>query len=138
MKITICGSMWFAKEMLEAQRALREMGHEPIVPKDTQNCLDNPELNVDIQHCIENDVLRDHYNKIEEADAVLILNHTKKGIENYVGANTLIEMGIAHFLGKRIFLLNPIPDLSCSVEIQLMEPVVLNGDLNKIGLSQDN
>jgi hypothetical protein len=41
-------------------------------------------------------------------------------------------MGIAHFLNKKIFLLNPVPELSCAVEIQLMDPVLLNGDLGKI------
>jgi nucleoside 2-deoxyribosyltransferase len=124
--------MWFAKDILEAEKALKEMGHEPIIPIDTHNCVENPNLNTDIQHCIENDVMRDHYDKIQEADAILILNHHKKGIDNYVGANTLIEMGIAHFLGKKIFLLNSVPELSCAVEIQLMDPVMLNGDLNKI------
>ena len=30
--------------------------------------------------------------KICEADALLVCNFTKKGIENYIGANTFLEM----------------------------------------------
>lgn len=129
MKIAICGSMSFAREMLEAKEELESMGHKADVPIDTEECVENPELTVDLEHCIRNNVVRDHYDKIEASDAVLILNHTKDGVEGYIGANTLIEMGIAHFLGKKIFLLNRVPDMRCGVEIQLMEPQLLGGDL---------
>jgi hypothetical protein len=63
---------------------------------------------------------------------VLILNYSKKEIANYIGANTLIEMGLAFYLHKKIFLLNPIPEISYKEEILAMKPIVINGDLNKI------
>ena len=136
MRIAICGSMAFAKDMLEAQETLKGMGHEPLVPIDTHECVENPGLTVDMEHCIANNVVRDHYEKIESSDAVLIINHAKNGVKGYVGANTLIEMGIAHFLKKRIFLLNKIPDMRCGVEIKLMEPTVLDGRLEGLGRAE--
>ena len=43
-----------------------------------------------------------------------------------------LEMGFAHVLGKKIFLLNGIPDMHYKDEIRAMQPVVLDGDLNGI------
>ena len=133
MRIAICGSMAFAREMLEAREALERMGHKADVPIDTEECVENPGLTVDLEHCIRNNVVRDHYSKIENSDAVLVLNHARNGVEGYIGANTLIEIGIAHFLNKKIFLLNPVPEMRCGVEIKLMEPSILEGDLRRIG-----
>lgn len=41
-------------------------------------------------------------------------------------------MGFAHVLGKKIYLLNPIPEMEYTSEILFMEPAVLNGDLERI------
>jgi hypothetical protein len=57
----------------------------------------------------------------------------KHGIENYIGGNVLIEMGYAHILNKKIFLYNPIPNIEFyKTEIIAMQPVILNGDINKV------
>jgi hypothetical protein len=57
----------------------------------------------------------------------------KNGIKNYIGGNTFLEMGFAHVLNQKIFLLNPIPEIPFyKTEIEAMRPVVLNGDLAKI------
>ncbi|MFQ5647859.1 MAG: hypothetical protein ACE5FW_01360 [Candidatus Aenigmatarchaeota archaeon] len=132
MIITICGSMKFAREMLEAKRALEEMGHTAHVARDTEQCVENSGLAQDVEHCTQNDVMRYHFSLIERSDAVLVLNYHKNGVDNYVGPNTLIDMGVAHYLGKKIILLNSPPELSCKVEIQLMSPVLLEGDLRRI------
>lgn len=62
-----------------------------------------------------------------------ILNFTKNNMENYIGSNTLMEMGFAHVHDKKIFLLNPVPEVGSKDEILAMEPIVLHDDLNKIG-----
>jgi predicted RNA-binding protein with PUA domain len=60
------------------------------------------------------------------------VNITKNGIKNYVGGNALIEMAYAHVLDKKIYLLNPVPDMNYKDEIEAMSPTILNGDLSKI------
>jgi len=73
------------------------------------------------------------YNCIINSDAILVLNFTKNNIENYVGGNTLMEIGFAHVHDKKIFLLNPVPEeVSYTDEIKAMVDVVLEGDLRKI------
>jgi predicted RNA-binding protein with PUA domain len=41
-------------------------------------------------------------------------------------------MGFAYVLGKKIFLVNPIPDLNYKDEIKAMNPIVLNGNIKLI------
>ena len=43
-----------------------------------------------------------------------------------------MEIGFAHVHGKKIFLLNDIPDVSYKDEIEAMYGVILRGDLSLI------
>jgi predicted RNA-binding protein with PUA domain len=132
MKITICGSMSFGKEMIETQRKLEEMGHIVIIPENT-HAYANGTINIENKlEKMKLDVIRKYYNEIKESDAILVLNYTKNGIENYVGGNSLIEMAFAHVLDKKIFLLNPIPHMNYSDEIESFFPIVLNGKIENI------
>lgn len=69
---------------------------------------------------------------IQENDAVLVLNFEKDGIQNYIGGATFIEMYDASRLGKKVFLLNDIPDGMLHDEIISFNPIVLNGDFSLI------
>lgn len=73
-----------------------------------------------------------HFKKIEWSDAVLVLNYDKNDIANYIGGNTFLEIGIAFYLGKKIYLFNDIPEISYKEEILGMKPVVIFEDLSKI------
>ena len=76
---------------------------------------------------------RNHFKRIEKSDAVLIFNNQKKGIEGYFGSNTLMELSVAFFLGKKIFLLNPMrEDHPHYEELIAMNSVVLDGNLDSI------
>lgn len=138
MKITICGSMNFAKEMLEIKNKLEEIGHEAIIPIDTEASICNPELNDSLEH-LENfsevDLDKDHFNKISVSDAILVLNYQKNNITGYVGGATLMEIAVARHLDKKIFVLFDLPDvdtLKYAMEIKLAKPIILSGDLNKL------
>ena len=73
-----------------------------------------------------------HFQKVEWSDAVIILNYDKNNIPNYVGANTLLEMGLAFHLNKKLFLFNDIPNIGSKEEILGMKPILINQDLTKI------
>jgi len=125
--------MSFAKEMLEVSKLLEDIGHEPLLPADTIESVKDPSRRRNIDLCIEKDIIRDHLRKIQESDAILVLNYRRKGIAGYVGGSSLIEMGFAYYLNRKIYLLNPIPKMSYTVEIEAMQPLVLNGDFEKLG-----
>ena len=81
---------------------------------------------------IIDDLIRGYFEEIKSSDAVLAVNEDKNGILNYIGGNTFLEIGFAHVLDKKIYLLNDIPEVSYKAEIIAMQPIVLNGDLKKI------
>lgn len=141
MKITICGSMKFAKEMKQKQRQLQDLGYEVEVPVDISECIQDPSLNTNIDYCEDVDIIKDHFKKISESDAILVLNYPKNGITGYVGGSTLMETAIAYYLNKKIFYLYDIPnkkDLSYAVEIELMKPFVINNDLSLLKYYLEN
>jgi len=129
MRIAICGSMEFAKEMVEIGQKLEDLGHAVLLPKDAAEYVAGAKRLESKWAKIEGDLIKNYYKGIKERDAVLIVNMTKNGIENYVGGNALIEMAFGHVLSKKVYLLNSIPTMSYSDEIGAMRPVVLNGDL---------
>ena len=140
MKITLCGSIKFADKLVELYGQLKELGHEPAMHEEMFAVArgDAKEL----VECINKDhgeVKRKYgfikwwHNCIKNSDAILVCNFDKNGIRNYIGGNTLMEIGFAHVNDKKVFLLNPIPEnVSYVDEIKAMVDVVLNGNLNKI------
>lgn len=147
MKITICGSIAFYDEMLKIKENLEELGHEvklpPIEVKDKSgNAIHIKEYYKKRKNeknknswvwDRKGDAMKLHFQKVEWSDAVLILNFSKNKITNYIGANTFLEMGLAFHLNKKIFLFNDIPEISCKEEILGMKPIILNGDIKRIG-----
>ena len=139
MKIMICGSMTFAKEMMDTKRKLENLGHSVFLPSDIESHLKDPfltdNLDENYKHTIDKDVLRQCFNLIAQSEAILVLNYAKNGIKGYVGTSSLMEIGLAYYLDKKIFLLNSIPrpkDARWAHEIETIRPVILNRDLKKI------
>lgn len=129
--------MSFAKEMLAAADQLKPAGHFCYLPEETEKYLDNSihlaSSEVGAQRKIENDFINKHYEKIKKADAILVLNYDKRGVTNYIGGNTFLEMGFAHVLKRKIYLLNQIPEMNfMKQEIIAMQPIILNGVLSLI------
>ena len=97
-----------------------------------QDLLKNNE-NIELKKVM--DTFRLHYKNILESDAILIVNDTKNGIENYIGGNVLIEIGQAYVNNKKIFFLNKMPtDKSITYldEIYALQPICLEGNLENI------
>jgi hypothetical protein len=142
MKITICGSLDFTHEIGKIKNELERAGHAVSIPFTSQAILDGEfsleeiknrkETGTIVERMIKHDVIKAHYEKIKSSDAILVPNFDKKGINNYIGGNTFLEMGFAHVLGRHVFLLNPIPKMHYTDEIRAMQPVVLSGDLSKV------
>lgn len=139
MKITICGSVKFADKLVEIYRELEKLGHKPIMHKEmfgiadgsAQELIDGIEINhSEIKK--KHNFIKAWYDLIVSGDAILVCNFDKNGIKNYIGGNTLMEIGFAHVNDKKIFLLNQIPDVSYADEIKAMVDEVIDGDLSKI------
>jgi diphthamide synthase subunit DPH2 len=143
MKIAICSSLDFIPEIKKIAEALTALGHVPVLPKSAEMVIsgevaaqelknENLDSNKRIERKIKLDAIKSHYHKISECDAILVTNYSKKGIPNYIGGNTFLEIGFAHILNKKIFLLNPVPEMLYTDEIVAMRPTVLDNNLELI------
>ncbi len=144
--------MKFYKEMENLAEKLREAGHEvkvPLLRIEVEEA--GKKRNMSITTFIEerggidlfgvdhpvweekSSAIDAHFEKIEWGDAVLAANYDKRGVAGYVGGNTLMEMGLAKYLQKKIYLLLPVSsEVSYKEEILGMKPIILNNDLTLV------
>lgn len=116
MKITICGSLSFAKEMENLKEQIEKKGHTCFMPLGVKEHLSGQLKKLEggehAQRKIKYNLIKRHYDLIRESDAIIVVNEDKNGIKNYIGGNTFLEIGFAHVLGKKIYLLNDIPEIT--------------------------
>ena len=97
-RIVLCGSAKIKETILKLGEELNSKGYEAIVPREF------------IVEMNKRDHAMLHFDEItnERTDAVLIVNDTKAGIENYVGPNSFAEVAMGFYFGKKVFLKNDI------------------------------
>ena len=134
--------------MIKAAKDLEGRGIEVVLPYSTKKIMDG-EIKLEEYRSIkesqgdshfrerarkedDKDFIKRYFREISNSDAILVVNVDKNGIKNYVGGNTLMEIGFAYVLDKKIYLLNGIPDISYKDEIVATRPIILNGDLTRI------
>jgi len=136
MKIIICGSIAAGEEIFDLRDKLKALGHEVEIPTSLKDefLRNRTEISNEekAQDKIKYNLIRGYYEKIKLHDVVLVANVDKRGVKNYIGGNTFLEMGFAYILNKKIYCLNPLPDLPYLSELQGMEPIILKGDLAQI------
>ena len=132
--ITLCGSTSFYGEMPEIRGRLTALGFKVLTPELNDELSDYSALAQDDAARKKNYFIARHLPKIQQADAILVVNRKKKGIEGYIGPNVFLEMGFAFAFGKPIFLLTTVPEQENKEEILGLLPRVINGDLGKIAL----
>ena len=136
MKVGVAGSMQFTEKMMDLCEQLEELGHEAFMSKFAPYFVgktDDEKERIKLHQKNKKDAIREFWKPMQDADALLVANFDKHGIENYIGGNAFLEMGFAHVLDQKIFLLNPIPRMPYyETEIIAMQPVVIDGDLSKI------
>lgn len=96
--IVLCGSMKVKDEIIRAGKELEKNGYNVLLPVE---CMQGLEKSI---------ASRAHFNRIcdKDTNAILVVNSTKNGIENYIGPNSFAEIAFAFYFGKEIYLLNDI------------------------------
>ncbi len=139
MKIVIIGSISFIGKMREAAKQIASSGHTVTIPpsailnqtkeywSDVKSSKPEQFVKVGRERNMK------YFKEIKSADAVLVMNLPKNGIDGYIGANTLMELAVAFEHSKKIFLYNPPSrDFFGAEELSYMSPVIINSDLKKI------
>jgi len=119
--IVLCGSMKVKDKIIECSKKLEEDGYNVLLPVECMQGIDKI-----IASRAHLDRVIDPKNKI-----FLIVNETKNGIENYIGANSFAEIAFGFYFKKRVYLLNDIYE-PYKDELIGWKVVPIKGDLSKI------
>lgn len=135
MKILIICSKFFYEKIPPIQDKLKCLGHEIVLP----NSYDEPFKEMELQKgdvqeykLWKKEMFARSIRIIKEIDAVLVLNFEKKGIQNYIGGATFLEIYDAYRESKKIFLYNPIPEGMLYDEIHGFDPILIEGNLDLV------
>lgn len=125
--------------MVAVSNELRSRGYESVLPADAELFAagDLSEQNIveSTDRKRHGDLIRDYFEKIKTADAVLIANVPKHGREGYIGGNAFLEFAFGHVLGKRVFLLYDFdPESPYAAELAAMDATVIDGDVSCISV----
>jgi len=142
--IVLCSSVAFYRHVNELATELESRGFTVLVPETAKRLEQSGDYDVDKvktwytnteDFAIKARLMRGHFDKVAAGDDVLVVNDRKHDIDGYIGPNVLMEMGLAFYLGKPIYVLNPVSkDLPVYEEIVGMGSIILESDLTKIKL----
>lgn len=135
MKIFICSSKYFYKDIPPIKEFLESKGYIITLP----NSYDNPGMEDKMRNISQEEhsawkgeMLRLQKEKVLDCDAILVLNLEKNGQKNYIGGATFLEVYMAFDFQKKIFLYNDFPDNILLDELVGMNPTIINGNLELI------
>ena len=141
-EVVICSSAAFYKQVLEVEQELKKLGFRVTLPLTAGKMKKSGDFNVEHYKTWYKNasdykrkafLTKHHFNKVKKGDIVLVLNYEKNGIAGYIGGAVLAEMLIGLHYGKKIYVLNPIPEgLSYTEELYGALPIILNGKLELI------
>ena len=130
-KILICGSMRFYDEMVECKRALQKLGLSVDVPRNEDNL--PQEISEQDYLAFKRKASNNYLKKIRDSstEAILVYNATKDGKENYIGANTFVEIAMSVAWNRKVYLLN---DIYAPYRDELLawNVICLNGSLDRL------
>lgn len=136
--IFLCASMSFYRELVEVEEQLVKRGFVVNIPVSAQTMKRIGDF--DVSHFKDvfgyqekGEFVRKNFNKIAESDGILVINGEKHGVKGYIGANVLMEIGLAYYLKKKIYLWNPVDEKAAyNEELLAFNVEFLNRDLDKI------
>jgi len=138
--IFLCASMAFYKELVEIEKQLEAKGFTVNIPVSAQIMKKKNDFEVaHFKGFITNEqkgqYIRTNFGKIAEGNSILIINNEKNGVKGYIGPNVLMEIGLAFYLKKNIYIWNPIEEnASYKEELLAFSVKFINNDLDAIDL----
>lgn len=140
--VTICSSISFYREVIEIEKALKALGFTIKLPLSIHKIkkqkgksveMNRPWLRDKNAYKLKTKLMKIHFKKIIESDAILVVNEEKHGMKGYIGGNVLMEMVLAFHYQKPIYILHDVSDdLGYKEEIYGLQPVFLHDDIKNI------
>ncbi len=94
--IVLCGSMKVKDKILEVKEELENKGYNVLIPKECMEGL--PKVLASRKHLERVIDPKNSY--------ILVVNSINRGIENYIGPNSLAEIAFGFYYNKNVYLLN--------------------------------
>jgi len=142
--IAICSSGAFYKHVNDVAEELEGLGFDAVVPSTANEMKRTGDYDISKRKTwYENsddfnkktEYIDLHIKEVENADAILVVNDEKRGVKGYIGGNVMVEMAIAYYLKKPIFVLNPVnQDNPVYEEVLGLGSTIIDNDLSKISL----
>lgn len=130
--------MTFYKDLVEIEEKLKSKGLRVNIPVSAQIMKERNNFGVlDFKEAVtpkqKGKYILQNFNKIVEGDSILVINNEKNGVKGYIGANVLMEIGLAFYFKKKIYILKPIEENApYKEELLSFDVKFINNDLNKI------
>jgi hypothetical protein len=136
-KICICSSVTFYKQVVDLSEKLEQQGFAVTIPaladimKESGNfdlLAYQEQFNSDNQ-ARKGELISAGFRNIEISEVVIIANYEKHNQPGYIGPNVLMELAVAFYLGKKIFLLFEVPGTAAyAAEVYGMGATILDDD----------
>jgi hypothetical protein len=123
--ITICSSASFYRQVIDLRAELEQLGFKVLIPATADKMETSGDYDVSHYKTWFGDtsdyhkktaLMRAHFDEVARGDITLVCNYEKNGLSDYIGGNVLMEMTVAFYLNKPIYLVNDIPSSSTYVE----------------------
>jgi len=130
--------MSFATEYLKVANELKTLWHDVSVPLWTEAFLKwERHNNWGSKELIEAEMQEqlNYFEIMKNTDCILVTNYEKNWMKWYIWWWVFMEMSVAFYMRKPIFLLNQMPsekDLRYVQEISIMKPIIIEWNLKKI------
>lgn len=136
--IFLCASMAFYKELVAIEKQLVEKGFNVQIPVSAQIMKKENNFEVDhfkggFTHERKREFIHKNFREIAKGDCILVINNEKNGVKGYIGANVLMEIGLAFYLKKKIYIWNLIETTApYKEELEAFAVEVINQDLDRV------
>ncbi len=136
--IFLCASMNFYRELISIETTLAGKGWTVYIPQSAKVMKENNDFEVShfkgvLTHEQREKLIQQNFVDISKCDAILVINNEKNGAKGYIGPNVLMEIGLAFYLKKSIFIWNSVPNSApYKDELLCLRAVEINQDLGLI------
>lgn len=138
--LVICSSASFYEHVAKIEDELVGLGINVVIPKSARAMKKSGDFTVrktwydtPNDYTLKAGFIRSHLDEVARGDMVLVVNDRKHGVDGYIGPNVLMEMSLAWYHNKPIYLLNDFPDESpFEEELKGMSPISLSGDVSRL------
>lgn len=130
--------MTFYRELVAIEQQLMKHGFIVNIPISAQTMKKNNDFEVShfkgvFSYEERGKMIHSNFEKIATSDSILVVNNEKNGIQGYIGANVLMEIAIAYYFKKKIFVWNPIEEKALyKEELLAFGAEFINKELTKI------